>query len=649
MVQSSSPDAFGRNPATAHTVEAQRAFAARLPDDRRHDHDLAARGLIARHEGPIPNTDPAALNAVSFDPGNWAFVEGDAPDTVNPALWRQAKLNGVHGLFEVIDGVYQVRGYDTSCVTFVRGSEGWIVIDPLTTTATATVAKRLVDEHLGDRPVRAVIYTHSHIDHYGGILGIVERDRVDSGECAVIAPAGFMRAAVSENVAAQAAMGRRAIYQYGMTLPWDDRGHVDQGLGKGVPFGYNALIPPTLDIEGDVELTVDGVRIEFQLTPDAEAPAEMHFFFPDLDLLCLAENCTGTMHNVLTLRGALIRDSLAWSKYIDESIVRFGHRTEVTIASHSWPHWGNDEVIAYMRNQRDLYRWMHDEAMRLANLGRTPDEISEEIELPPALWDDWNCHGYYGTLSHNVRAVYQRYFGFYDGHPSSLHPLPPVDSAHRYVEFMGGMDRLLTNARRAYDEGDYRWVAQVLRHAVFADPTNSDARRLQADAFEQLAYVAEAGPWRDVYLTGASELRNGTPPIPNVVRPGLEVARGMTVEQSFDYFSICLDGRAALELPDRVMRWVLVDTGEMPTVELSNGTLKARTGHLAPATEPFDLMISTTRSILADLVGRNLDIGAHLESGAVQVDGGGEDDERFLRDLFDRMQTFPMFYAIIEP
>lgn len=639
------PDGFGRNPATPVTAATQAAFAARLPFDDPADHDRVRRGLLAVHEGPIRNEDPAALQPVCFDPANWDFVTGDAPATVNSALWRQAKLNGVHGLFEVVDGVYQVRGYDTSCTTFVRGDEGWIVIDPLTTTETAATAKALVDEHLGVRPVNAVLYTHSHVDHYGGILGIVDRSRVDAGDCEVVAPIGFMKAAVAENVAAQAAMGRRALYQYGMTLPWDERGHVDQGLGKGVPTGHGSLVAPTIDIEGPVELVLDGVRIEFQLTPDSEAPAEMHFFFPDLKVMCMAENCTGTMHNVLTLRGALIRDALAWSKYIDESIVRFGDRLEVSIASHSWPHWGRDDVLHHLRNQRDLYRWIHDEAMRLANKGFTPDEISEAVELPPALWADWSCHGYYGTLSHNVRAVYQRYFGFYDGHPASLQPYPPVESAERYVEFMGGVDALLANARRSFDEGDYRWVAQVMRHAVFADPTNQEARRLQADAFEQLAYVSESGPWRDAYLTGASELRNGTPPFPNVIRPSIEVARGMTTEQCFDYLSVCLDGTACLDLAPFIARWVLTDTGDRAHVALSNGTLHARTGDLAPVDESVDVVVTTTRATLDSIVAIDFDLAPLVADGRVVIDGPSDS----LLAVFANLQTFPMFFPIIEP
>ncbi len=634
-----------RKDATGHTVARQAAFAARLPADDRADFARVQRGFVARHDGPIANRAENALGGTSWDPGRWDFVEGDAPATVNPALWRQAQLNGEHGLYEVVDGIWQVRGYDTSVVTFIRGDEGWVVIDPLTVTETAAVAKALVDEHLGVRPVKAVLYTHSHVDHYGGILGIVSREEVLSGSCEVVAPEGFMHAAVAENVVAQCAMGRRATYQFGMTLPWDAQGHVDQGLGKGIPTGTGSLVAPTIDIDATVtELVLDGVRIEFQLTPDSEAPAEMHMWFPDFEVLCLAENCTGTQHNVLTLRGALIRDSLAWSHYLDEALARWGGRAAVCIASHSWPFWGAADVVAHLRNHRDLYRWIHDEAMRLANLGYTPNEIAATVELPPGLWADWTCHGYYGTVSHNVRAVYQRYFGFYDGHPSSLEPYPPVDAALRYVEFMGGVDALLANARRSYDEGDYRWVAEVLRHAVFADPTNREARLLQADAFEQLGYVAEAGPWRDVYLTGAQDLRHGTPPFSLPVRPAREVIAGMTLDQVFDYLAVRLDGPAAVELGTVHVRWE-ISGAEPAATELSNGTLHSRVGALAATAPAPDATVHCTLADLHRLVSTSGDLRAAIAEGTFTVDG----DADSLCAIFDRLTPFEMFFPIVEP
>ena len=638
-------DEQGRNPATDHTRAVRAAFAERMPADVPLDFENVRRGFIARPDEPVvENTGAAAdWSPITWDTSRWDFVQGDAPDTVNPSLWRQALLNGEHGLFEVIDGFFQVRSLDASCATFIRGTDGWVVVDPLTTTETARAAYALVREHLEDLPVTAVIYTHSHVDHYGGILGMVDQARIDAGEVPVVAPEGFLAAAVAENVAAGAAMGRRATYQYGMLLNWDERGHVDQGLCKGVPVGSISMVPPTVEItETGQLLTLDGVRIEFQLTPDTEAPAEMHFWFPDHNALCLAENCTGTMHNVLTLRGAVVRDALAWSRYIDEAMERHGDDVEVCFASHSWPRWGRDEVIGHMTRQRDTYRWIHDETMRLANLGHTPDEIAEQVELPPGLWADWSCHGYYGTLSHNVRAVYQRYLGWYDGHPSSLEPYPPGESAVRYVEFMGGMDALLASARRTYDEGDYRWVAQVLRHAVFADPDNQEARALQADAFEQLGYQAEAGPWRDVYLMGAMELRQGTLDVDFAVRPILEAAQGMTVEQVFDYLAVRLDGPAAAGMGDRQFTWTMSDTDDVVRLTLSNGTLHAVVGR--SAADPI-AEVRGARAVLDELVATGNPLRARVDDGSVEITG----DADWVLGLWDLLVDFPMFFPIVEP
>ncbi|NNE74587.1 MAG: MBL fold metallo-hydrolase [Acidimicrobiales bacterium] len=640
-------DEQGRNPATDHTIASQQAFASTLPPDDPRDTERATRGFIAsREQTEIANentTGAAQWMPVAWDTARWAFVDGDAPDSVNPSLWRQAKLNGVHGLFEIIPGFYQVRSHDTSCTTFIRGTEGWVVIDPLTTIETAKSALELVHEHLENLPVTAVVYTHSHVDHFGGCLGMIDRADVEAGKIPIVAPEGFLHAAVAENVAAGAAMGRRATYQYGMLLPWDERGHVDQGLGKGVPVGQITMVAPTIDItHTGQELTLDGVRFEFQLTPDSEAPAEMHFYFPDHKLLCLAENCTGTMHNVLTLRGAVVRDALAWSRYIEEALDKYGDEVEACFASHSWPHWGRDDVIDYMTKQRDLYRWIHDETMRLVNLGHTPDEIADMLELPPGLWNEWSCHGYYGTLSHNVRAVYQRYLGFYDGHPSSLHPYPPVESAERYVEFMGGVDALVAKAQQSYDAGDYRWVAQVLRHAVFADPAHEAARHLQADAFEQLGYQAEAGPWRDVYLMGAMELRTGTLDVPAVVRPILENAKGMTLHQIFDYLAIRLDGSGAVELGDFELVWEVTDTADTIGIGVSNGTMHGWVGRVPEAPVAT---VRAPRSVLDDLVAEGGSIAEAIAAGTATVEG----DATKVVALWDLMADFKMFFPIVEP
>ena len=630
--------------ATEYTKKKNTDFRKTLPMDDGTDASNVARGFIATRKNPIiEKQEPNAWQPISWDLSKSDFVKGQAPETVNPSLWRQAGLNAQHGLYEICEDFYQVRGFDTSNVTFIRGETGWVVIDPLTTAETAAAAYELVTEHLGFREISAVIYTHSHLDHYGGILGIIERSRIEKENIPIVAPEGFLHEAVAENVIAAPVMGRRATYQFGMLLPWNEKGHVDQGLGKGIPTGSSALVPPTIEItETGQELILDGVKIEFQLTPESEAPAEMHFFFPEYEVLCMAENCSGTMHNVLTLRGALVRDSLQWSRYIDEAIDRWGDSSQIVFASHGWPHWGQEAVKGYLTRQRDLYRWLHDQAMRLANLGYTPNEIAAEVDLPPGLWDDYMCHGYYGTVSHNVRAGYQRYIGFYDGHPSSLDPFTPVDAGKKYVDFMGGIDALLEKARAAFESGDYRWVAEVLRHAVFADPQNNQVRLLQADAFEQLAYQAESGPWRDIYLTGAQELRNGSINIPVLQRPRLEVAKGMTLGQIFDFLAVKVDGPTAIKLGPVLINWSFTDTGETALLELSNGTLHSKIGSFSKSA---DVIVSSSRDVIEELIATEYSLSQAIGDERVKISG---DSEKIL-NLWETFTDFPLFWPIIEP
>jgi alkyl sulfatase BDS1-like metallo-beta-lactamase superfamily hydrolase len=630
--------------ATKYTKSKNKDFAKSLPVDDGTDAANVARGFIATRENPvIEKHEPNAWQPISWDLSKSNFVKGESPETVNPSLWRQAGLNAQHGLYEICEDFYQVRGFDTSNATFIRGNTGWIVIDPLTTAETAAAAYELVTENLGFSEISAVIYTHSHLDHYGGILGMLERSRIEAENIPIVAPEGFLREAVAENVIAAPVMGRRATYQFGMLLPWSEQGHVDQGLGKGIPTGSSALVPPTIEItETGQELTLDGVKIEFQLTPESEAPAEMHFFFPEYKALCMAENCSGTMHNILTLRGALVRDSLQWSKYIDEALERWGDSANLVFASHGWPHWGKDAVRGYLTRQRDLYRWLHDQAMRLANLGYTPNEIAAEVTLPPGLWDDFMCHGYYGTVSHNVRAVYQRYIGFYDGHPSSLDPHTPVEVGKRYVDFMGGIEDLLEKAKKAFKEGDYKWVAEVLRHAVFANPENEAVRLLQADAFEQLAYQAESGPWRDIYLTGAQELRNGSINVPVLQRPRLEVAKGMTLGQIFDFLAVKVNGNAAVKLSPMTINWSFSDTNENAYLELSNGTLHSKIGPIIRST---DLEIVSSRDVLEELISTEYSITQALEEKRIDIEGNVE---KFL-NFWETLTDFPLFWPIIEP
>src|SRR3954447_3573001 len=535
-----------RNPPSPTTAAANAAMVALVPDDP-DDFTAATSGRIAPLPGPVVH--PTSGHAV-WDPADWAFITGDAPDSVHPSLWRQAQLNAIHGLFEVADGVYQVRGVDLSNITFIAGTTGWIVIDPLTASETAAFALDLLHAHVPPRAVVAVIYTHSHVDHFGGVRGVISDEAVTRGDVEIIAPVGFLEAAIAENVVAGPAMLRRASYMYGRLLPGDPLGHVDCGLGKAIPLlGTSGLIAPTVEItHTGEERVVDGVRLRFQYTPDTEAPAEMNIDLPDRRVLCMAENCTSTLHNVYTPRGAQIRDALAWSKYINESIELFGATTDIVFMSHHWPRFGNEAVVRFLEEQRDTYRWIHDETMRRANHGETALEIAETLGPPPGLEDRAHVRGYYGTLSHNAKAVYQRYLGWFDANPAHLHPLPPEDAAQRYVAFMGGVDAVLEKVQASIDAGDHRWAAQVLDHAVFAAPDRDDVRLLQADVLEQLGYRAESGPWRDFYLTGAQELRHGAPHLGGSLASSVDVLRAMTTEMLVDLMAVRLDGARAAAL-----------------------------------------------------------------------------------------------------
>ena len=445
--------------------------------------------------------------------------------------------------------MWQVRGYDIANITFLAGDDGWLIIDPLTNAPAAAAALELANRTLGERPVTSIIYTHSHVDHFGGILGVTSQEAVDRGDVRIVAPEGFMREVIGEFVIAGPIMGRRAAYQFGPLLPPGPRGHVDCGLGSAMGLARSDLIAPTDEIgETGTELTLSGIRVVFQNTPEAEAPAEMNFFFPDIGpagsgrgLLCMAENCTHTLHNVYPIRGAQIRDSLAWSKYIQEALLLWGDRTETMFASHHWPRFGPDDVRGFLEMQRDVYRWMHDQTIRLANRGHVPTEIAAELSLPAA-FDQSHVQGYYGTVSHNVRSVYNRYLGWYDGNPANLDPLPPVDAGRRYVEAMGGAAAVLDRAQASFDEGDYRWVVQLVNHVVFADPSDQRARRLQADAMEQLGYQAESATWRNAYLMGAQELRTGSPTGARV--PTRDMSNAMTADHIVDMIGVRFDPAA---------------------------------------------------------------------------------------------------------
>lgn len=627
--------------ATLATCRAHAHVRASLPAETGADFERSRRGFIAT----IP--DAKSLNAAGFpvwDMGQFAFeAEGsEAPDTVNPSLWRQAQLNAIHGLFKVTDGIYQVRNFDLSNITFIEGANGIIVIDPLISSETARASLALYREHRGERPVTAVIYTHSHVDHYGGVKGVLSDADIARGDVRIIAPEGFLEHAVSENVLAGNAMGRRATYMYGALLPRGPRGHVDAGLGKTVSLGEVSLVPPNEIIKRTGErLTVDGVEIVFQMTPDTEAPAEMNFFFPAMKALCMAENCSCQLHNLYTPRGAQVRDAKSWSYYINEAIELFGGDTDVLFASHHWPRWGRGEAISFLEKQRDLYKYIHDQTLRLANHGLTPLEIAEEIALPPTLASEWYTRDYYGTLNHNAKAVYQRYLGWFDGNPAHLHPLPPVEAGRRYVEFMGGPLAVLRKAREAYDKGDYRWVAEVVNHLVFADPANAEARHLQADALEQMGYQAESGPWRGFYLTAAMELRNPRP-ASAMPRPGATgQIKALPAEQLLDSLSVRLNGpkagarKLALDL-------TFTDTGETFLLSLENAVLHHAKGR--KSAKP-DASVAIAKQAFAELVLGETTLDALVAAKRATVEG----DKAALADLVALLDVFDFWFEIVMP
>ena len=605
------------------------------------DFDRAKRGFIASlPTGRI--TDAAGRMVADVNRYDFLRAGGPSPETVNPSLWRHAQLNAHHGLFEVAEGVWQVRGYDLSNITFIKGTEGWVVIDPLTTEATARASYELITAQLGHRPITAVIYTHSHADHFGGVLGVTTQAEVDAGKCRVIAPVGFLHETVGENVIAGPAMGRRSAYQFGPQLPAGPTGHVDCGLGNSVPLGPPGLIAPTEDITftGE-ELVVDGVRIIFQLTPETEAPAEMNFFFPDQGWLCMAENCSHTMHNLVPIRGAQVRNSLMWSKYIDESIELFAADTKILFTSHNWPRWGNEDLHEFLIQQRDLYKWIHDQTMRLANQGLTPLEIAATLVLPDEFKANDHTSGYYGDLVHNSKAVYQRYLSWYDGNPANLNKLPPTEVGKRYVELAGGADALIANAQKAFDNGDYRWVTELVNHLVFADPTNTAARNLQADALEQLGYQSESSTFRNAYLMGAQELRQGPPtPTPMPVRNrGLLFA--LTIEQLFDSLSVRVKSEE-LGGVSLCVNWHFTDIDEKWILGISNRTLYATPGRHEKSAAAT---ITLTRLTMLDVVTQATTFVDQITEGTITIDG----DASALLQIFGKLDTITTGFAIVEP
>ena len=560
--------------ATDLTRQINQQWLQRLPFADRSDFDNARRGLLEAVDKAVVNADGKTV----WDLQRYAFLKGEAPATVNPSLWRIAQLNTLAGLFKVTDRIYQVRGLDLANMTLIEGEHGLIVMDPLLSVETARAGLAMYFRHRPQRPVVAVIYTHPHVDHFGGVRGVIDEAEVKAGKVQVIAPQGFFEHAISENVLAGPAMKRRAQYMYGAPLPRGPRGQVDAGLGKGVPANATvSLIAPTRLIEQPFEtLRIDGIDIEFQLTPGTEAPAEMNLWFPQFKALCMAENASHVQHNVLTLRGAQVRDAKVWAHYLDQSLLRYGEQAEVVFAQHHWPTWGGAAIREYLADQRDMYAFIDSQTLRLINRGLGPTEIAAELTtLPPRLASKWYSRDYYGSLSHNVRAVYQRYMGFYDGNPATLNPLPPSEAGAHYVKAMGGAERVLTLAREAYASGDYRWVAELTRHLVFAQPDNGAARELQADALEQLGYQSENATWRNAYLTGAQELRNGVAPAASKGGSADDLVRALTPTLFFDYLGVRVDAAKAAE-QDLTINWRFTDLNEDYALTLRNGVLTHR-------------------------------------------------------------------------
>jgi alkyl sulfatase BDS1-like metallo-beta-lactamase superfamily hydrolase len=612
---------------------ANRAVQSRLPFGDRQDFEDAMRGFIA--------TTPDAGN-----PDRYAFLKQEAPPTVNPSLWRQAQLNATNGLFQVTDGVYQVRGFAQANMTIVEGTTGVIVIDTLSTPGAAREALDLYFAHRPRKPVVAVIYSHSHPDHYGGASGVVSPADVAAGKTKIIAPAGFMEALIGEAVTGGNAKARRAQYQFGATLPLGERGNVDQGLGKSDSrggSGRGSIVAPNDTIQQPMETrTIDGVALIFQLALESEAPSEMLIYLPQSHVLDVAEDAIHTLHNLLPFRGAVVRDANGWSQYLNAALEQFGSDARVLIAQHQWPVWGNERVRAHLANQRDLYKYVHDQTIRMMNQGLGPTEIAEALTMPPGLENDWSARGYYGTISHDSKAVYQRYLGWYDGNPATLNRLPRVEEAKQYLEYMGGSAAVIARARNDFKAGRYRWVAEVMDQVVFADPSNKEARGLAADAFEQLGYLAESATWRNAYLLGAQELRSGVRagarPVPGV---SAEMLRAMPIALVFDYLGTRIDGPRA-GTANIVINWRFTDTRESLASTLEHGALTSISDKTAPNAVTT---VTTTRTVFESVILGQRTLADAMEHREITTIG----DAKAASDLLALLVDFETGFPVVEP
>ena len=638
--------------ATEYTAQANAAVYDELDFSDRQEHEFATRGLIDAPETlELKDED----GKVVWSQEAYAFLDDyeKAPDSANPSLWENTKNNHAYGLFEVTDGIYQVRGYDMANLTVVKGDTGWIIFDTLMSVECSQAAMQLIEKNLGHFPVKAVVISHSHVDHFGGIAGVMAKedkadetlsieDQLASGKIPVIAPAGFTEHAVKENVYAGKSMSRRSNYQYGILLKPGVTGKLAQGIGMGQSVGTISFMTPSYEIrESGERLTIDGVELEFQLTPGTEAPAEMNTWLPQHKALWMAENCTGTLHNLYTLRGAEVRDGAAWAGYITEAISRYGKDAEVVFQSHNWPHWGNDVVNDYMVNTAAVYKYINDQTLTYINQGYTSDEISSMIELPEALNRIWYTRPYYGTVAHNAKAVYQKFMGWYDSNPVNLNPLTPSDSAKKWVEYLGDVDKVLQMAKADFDKGEYQWVAEITNAIVFADPTNIDARLLCADAMEQLGYQAESGPWRNEYLTAAQELRHGNANLTAAAKNTGEMVKALSAPMLFDYMAIVMD-KQALADEDFTVNVTLPDVGERHMLRVKNGVLLVYKNTLS---DSADVSITCPKNALFAILTNNQETVAK----AVQIEGRAELLTRMMENMNQFQITGTNPFNIIEP
>ncbi len=617
--------------ASEYTKASNEQVYALLDFEDEQERKFAEKGLLEAPES-LELRDKAG--DVIWSQDAYAFLEEDAPDTANPSLWRNAQLNHLYGLFEVMDGIYQVRGYDMTNITFIRGQEGWIVFDPLMSVECAQAALELVNQKLGVRPVTGVVLSHPHVDHYGGIKGIIR----EADDIPILAPQGFHEHAVSENVYAGNAMGRRAGYQYGTFLQPGEQGSLAIGIGMGQSTGTVSYIKPNVTIKKTGEKKIiDGVTMEFQLTPGTEAPAEMNTWFPELKALWMAENCTGTLHNLYTLRGAQVRDGAAWAAYLMEAQARYGGEAEVVFQSHNWPHWGNQVIRAYLQNTAAMYKFINDQTLMYLNQGYTSDEISNMIQLPRDLEQYWYTRQYYGTVAHNAKAVYQKYMGWYDANPVHLNPLEPTERARKFVEYLGDVDKVVQLAQIDYNNGEYQWVAEITNLLVFADPYNTQARYLCADALEQLAYQAESGTWRNAYLSAAKELREGTTTDEAFkASSSSDLTRAMTPEMMFDQLGILIDSNAAQDLNLRIN--IDFTDGDAYLLTVKSGILLYQKG---VAAEKADATLTMPQEAMFAILSRN----EEAQKQNIKIKG----DQDVIQKLTEHMVEYEFFFNIVEP